>query len=240
MFSSNRPNATDPDHTGRRAGGDRSAGGPANRRRIRPMRVAATAAIALTVGLAAPACATDDGATAEPTATGPATGDAVNGTGTATETNGANGGGTTETGEADPRREETYANRLAFSIERAQADGYISEEDEWVADRVYGDPVYGIIAGEDTEAAAEVVTIAGGTGSSPQAVMLYSVGHGNYSTVAEPPPEMAGALMFGHRTGNVRSVEQSPSAITVVWTHPDLPDREVTYTFEEGEYHADL
>ena len=81
---------------------------------------------------------------------------------------------------------------------------------------------------------------AGGTGSSPQAVMLYSVGHGNYSTVAEPPPEMAGALMFGHRTGNVRSVEQTPSAITVVWTHPDLPDREVTYTFEEGEYHADL
>ena len=170
-----------------------------------------------------------------PTDTGTATG-----TGTATETNGANGGGTTETGEADPRREETYANRLAFSIERAQADGYISEEDEWVADRVYGDPVYGIIADEDTEAAAEVVTIAGGTGSSPQAVMLYSVGHGNYSTVAEPPPEMAGALMFGHRTGNVRSVEQSPSAITVVWTHPDLPDREVTYTFEEGEYHADL
>ncbi len=208
---------------------------PGGRRSAGALTASATAALALTAGVALPACATDAGnaaATTEQvtdTVTSPATGDAAG-------AEGANADRTGETSAADDARSEAQADgqadgRLEEAIEMAKAEGHISD-DEWVSD-----PSFEIARGEDGDVSAQVITIAGGTGSSPQAVLLYGPGHGKYVTTAPVPEDVAGDAQWGDRVGNVKRMGLTlDKDIGVLWTHPDGQSANVTYRYHNGYF----
>lgn len=122
--------------------------------------------------------------------------------------------------------------RLEAAIQQAKAEGHISD-DNWVAD-----PNFEIARGEHTDASAQVITIAGGTGSSPQAVLLYSPGHGKYVTTAPVPERVAGDARWGDRVGNVKlmNLTTPDKDIGVLWTTPDGKSADTAYRFQNDTF----
>lgn len=198
-----------------------------NRRRVGTLATSATAALALTAGLALPACAADGDTTpttvtTETTTTTGSPGTAADAT--TDETSAAS------TGQVNDGAGETDG-RLQEAIELAKAEGHISD-DEWVAD-----PSFEIARGETGDPSAQVITIAGGTGSSPQAVLLYAPGHGKYVATAQVPEDVAGDVRWGDRVGNVKTMGLTLGKdIGVLWEHPDGQSANVTYRYHNGHF----
>ena len=107
--------------------------------------------------------------------------------------------------------------RLAEAIKWATLEGHLSDDYEWVAD-----PLYPFVDGGPDGLSAQVITVSGATGSSPQAVILFGSGHATFSDAAAGPEGFAAHESFGDATGQVESVEQAdPDTITVTWKGPD-------------------
>lgn len=124
----------------------------------------------------------------------------------------------TMTTEAPPAAAPTaaasgFANdaRLAEAIKWAPLEGQLSDDYEWVAD-----PLYPFVDGGPDGLSAQVITVSGATGSSPQAVILFGSGHATFSDPAAVPEGFAAHESFGDATGQVKSVAQAdPDTITV-------------------------
>ena len=127
---------------------------------------------------------------------------------------------------------DTSANdaRLAEAIKWATLEGHLSDDYEWVAD-----PLYPFVDGGPDGLSAQVITVSGTTGSSPQAVILFGSGHANFSDAAVVPEGFAAHESFGDATGQVESVEQAdPDTITVTWKGPDGELRAVDHRQQDG------
>ena len=126
-----------------------------------------------------------------------------------------------------------FANdaRLAEAIKWATLEGHLSDDYEWVAD-----PLYPFVDGGPDGLSAQVITVSGATGSSPQAVILFGSGHATFSDPAAAVPEgFAAHESFGDATGQVESVEQAdPDTITVTWKGPDGELRAVDHRQQDG------
>ncbi|WP_162986132.1 hypothetical protein [Corynebacterium xerosis] len=120
--------------------------------------------------------------------------------------------------------------RLAEAIKWATLEGHLSDDYEWVAD-----PLYPFVDGGPDGLSAQVITVSGATGSSPQAVILFGSGHANFSDAAVAPEGFAAHESFGDATGQVESVEQAdPDTITVTWKGPDGELRAVDHRQQDG------
>ncbi|WP_295627217.1 hypothetical protein [uncultured Corynebacterium sp.] len=105
--------------------------------------------------------------------------------------------------------------QVVDAIERAKAAGHIADRD-WVSD-----PCYPMVGGAPAEISAQVITLSGATGSSPQAVLLFD-GDGAPLHAGRVPEGYEAHEMFGPRTGLVVSVEHSAAnEITVEWRDDD-------------------
>ena len=127
---------------------------------------------------------------------------------------------------------DTSANdaRLAEAIKWATLEGHLSDDYEGVAD-----PLYPFVDGGPDGLSAQVITVSGTTGSSPQAVILFGSGHANFSDAAVVPEGFAAHESFGDATGQVESVEQAdPDTITVTWKGPDGELRAVDHRQQDG------
>ena len=125
-----------------------------------------------------------------------------------------------------------FANdaRLAEAIKWATLEGHLSDDYEWIAD-----PLYPFVDGGPDGLSAQVITVSGATGSSPQAVILFGSGHANFSDAAVAPEGFAAHESFGDATGQVESVEQAdPDTITVTWKGPDGEIRAVDHRQQDG------
>lgn len=182
------------------------------RHRVRALTASAAAALALTAGAIAPT------AGAEPADPAPAqiqheTGPAAGSTG---ETVG----------------DQSDQARLDAAIDAAQQEGRISADQEWVADDYFP-----IARADDRAVAAQVITVAGATGSSPQAVLLYGPDDGAYLGTAAVPEGYEADPSFGPDAGQVESVTATDAdSITVRWKDRDGMLDDVTYQYVDGEF----
>ena len=134
--------------------------------------------------------------------------------------------------ETGPAADQSDQARLDAAIDSAQRDGRISADQEWVAD-VY----FPIARADDRGVAAQVITVAGATGSSPQAVLLYGPDDGSYLGTAAVPEGFAADPSFGPDAGKVESVSATDAdSITVQWKDRDGMLDDVTYRYVDGEF----
>ncbi|MFC3848632.1 hypothetical protein ACFORJ_00410 [Corynebacterium hansenii] len=126
---------------------------------------------------------------------------------------------------AEAAADPTGDSRLKEAIGQATRDGHISAGHEWVAD-----PWFPVARGTDGSVSAQVITVAGATGSSPQAVLLYGPNDGGYVGTAAVPEGFGADRTFGDRTGQVESVSViGMDAVKVTWKGPDGQSKDVTY-----------
>ncbi|MDK8768840.1 hypothetical protein QP932_10095 [Corynebacterium freneyi] len=184
----------------------------AGRRRVRALTASAATALALTAGTIAPT------AGAEPADPAPA--QTQHETGPAVESTGETVG------------DQSDQARLDAAIDAAQQEGRISADQEWVADGYFP-----IARADDRAVAAQVITVAGATGSSPQAVLLYGPDDGAYLGTAAVPEGYEADPSFGPDAGQVESVTATDAdSITVRWKDRDGVLDDVTYQYVDGEF----
>lgn len=134
-----------------------------------------------------------------------------------------------ETGPADDQADQA---RLDAAIDAAQREGRISADQDWVADGYFP-----IARADDRAVAAQVITVAGATGSSPQAVLLYGPDDGAYLGTAAVPEGFEADPSFGPDAGRVESVTATDAdSITVRWKDRDGVLDDVTYRYVDGEF----
>lgn len=134
--------------------------------------------------------------------------------------------------ETGPAGDQSDQARLDAAIDAAQQEGRISADQEWVADDYYP-----IARADDRSVAAQVITVAGATGSSPQAVLLYGPDDGEYLDTAAVPEGFEADASFGPATGQVESVTATDAdSITVRWKDRDGVLDDVTYQYVDGEF----
>lgn len=228
-----------------------------SRKSARTITASAAAALALTTGMALPAHAADQATTtatpvisgsSAPDISGSSASDILGSSAPAADESDATAtdqGTTTAADESNATAaDESNATaadesgttgetdaRLEAAIEQAKAAGHISDDD-WVAD-----PSFEIARGGDDDVSAQVITIAGATGSSPQAVLLYAPGSGEYADTAEVPANVAGDGQWGDRVGNVKTMELTADKdIDVLWTTPDGQTASVIYRWVDGHF----
>ena len=186
----------------------------AGRRRVRALTASTATALALTAGAIAPT------AGAEPADPASAPAQTQHEAGPAAESTGENAGAPSDQA------------RLDAAIDAAQREGRISADQEWVADGYFP-----IARADDRAVAAQVITVAGATGSSPQAVLLYGPDDGEYLGTATVPEGFQADPSFGPDTGQVESVTATDSdSITVRWKDRDGMLNDVTYQYVDGEF----
>lgn len=182
----------------------------AGRHRVRALTASAATALTLTAGAIAPT------AGAEPADPAPAPAQTQHETGPAAGSTG----------------DQSDQARLDAAIDAAQQEGRISADQEWVADGYYP-----IARADDRAVAAQVITVAGATGSSPQAVLLYGPDDGAYLGTAAVPEGFEADPSFGPDAGQVESVTATDAdSITVRWKDRDGVLDDVTYQYVDGEF----
>ena len=134
-----------------------------------------------------------------------------------------------ETGPTDDQADQA---RLDAAIDAAQREGRVSADQDWVADGYFP-----IARADDRAVAAQVITVAGATGSSPQAVLLYGPDDGAYLGTAAVPEGYEADPSFGPDAGQVESVTATDAdSITVRWKDRDGVLDDVTYQYVDGEF----
>lgn len=116
-------------------------------------------------------------------------------------------------------------------IDWAKQQGYINPDEEWVPD--YEAPY---IARHCGDVYGQVIVPAGATGASPQAVLLFGDGEGEYVTTATPPIGFDADRQWGSRIGvsvaDARVTDRSD--VTIDWRNHDGEVATVTYRHHPG------
>ncbi|MEJ5920246.1 LppP/LprE family lipoprotein [Corynebacterium sp. H78] len=117
---------------------------------------------------------------------------------------------------------------LSQAIDSAKSHGHISDAETWVEDTYLSAP-----HNPCADLSAKVITVEGGTGSSPQAVLFFH--KGEYVDVAPVPAGFHAASEWGTRTGNVaKAFPNGSNEFEVHWTHPQKKDLPFWYTYRDG------
>ncbi len=113
----------------------------------------------------------------------------------------------------------------------AKQQRYINPDEEWVPD--YEAPY---IARHCGDVYGQVIVPAGATGASPQAVLLFGPGDGEYVTVATPPAGFEAAPSWGSRVGvSVADARVTDvNDVTIDWRNHDGEHRTFVYRHHAG------